>query len=187
MRSGLPRGRTTFACDVHVSGNNRRGHGNVGAKLTTLHPALLGVLCVMHTPSHAKSAKGAKRDRFTVANALGSAERAHHLCVRRPRILLACRTRRRRQACGISEPPQALAPGTNERREPSSRRYRGVVHSVRHRRRAPSNRHTATAAAATQLLLGAINHEVRQEIRSVNTTPKLDTLGLGRGAWKRGR
>jgi hypothetical protein len=51
-------------------------------------------------------------------------ERTAPLCA-----TLACRTRRRRQACGITEPPQALAPGTNERREPSSRRYSGNVRS----------------------------------------------------------
>ena len=36
-----------------------------------------------------------------------------------------------RQACGSTEPPQALAPGTNERREPSSDATEHAVHGAR--------------------------------------------------------
>jgi hypothetical protein len=40
------------------------------AKLTTLQRKGLAALCVMDAPSHAKSAKGAKKDRVTVASHL---------------------------------------------------------------------------------------------------------------------
>jgi len=107
------------------------------------------------------------------ARTLGSAERAHHLCVRRrygcsvalgvkkrvPRALLRRRARsvltkertapiacdvhvsgndRRERRRGDGN-VGGLALGTNRRREPSSRRYRGAIHSVR-RRRAASRR-----------------------------------------------
>ena len=60
-----------MTCDVGVSNPNVRGlsarHLRQAGRLTTLPPALLGVLCVMHAPSHAKSAKAAKKDRLSVA------------------------------------------------------------------------------------------------------------------------
>jgi hypothetical protein len=71
---------------------------------------------------HAKNAKDAKDGRIAVAS---------HLACDVRESGTTSNSERPRPACGITEPPQALAPGTKERREPSSRRYRGTVESSR--------------------------------------------------------
>ena len=86
MRSALPRERTApIVCDVRASNTSSetslrhhrtaaspsaRHQRTPGAKLTTLQQKGLVTLCVMHAPSHAKSAKGAEKDRGTVASHL---------------------------------------------------------------------------------------------------------------------
>ena len=78
----------------------------------TLHPALLGVLCVMHAPSHAKSAKGAKdckgKNRGSGPNVLRSSWRSWRAW--RDERVVSHVGRKEREERG-------------RRREPSSRRY----------------------------------------------------------------
>ncbi|MEI6171642.1 MAG: hypothetical protein WCQ45_04080 [bacterium] len=97
----------------------------------------LGALRVMNGPFHtqdAESAKGARNGRVTVAS---------HL------------------VCDV----RGLGTTSNPNVGDKLRRYTGEVHSVRRRRAAsPSNRRTATTADAAQIFLGAIHHEVRQEV-----------------------
>jgi hypothetical protein len=108
----------------------------------------LGALRVMNGPFHtqdAESAKGARNGSVTVAShAFGSNERT-----------------RRTIVCDV----RGLGTTSNPNVGDKLRRYTGEVHSVRRRRAAsPSNRCTATTADAAQIFLGAIHHEVRQEV-----------------------
>jgi hypothetical protein len=94
----------------------------------------LGALRVMNGPSHAKSVRVAKKDRFSVASELVS---------------------------DVGESRTTSNPNVGDKLR---RYTGGVHSVRRRRAASPSNRRTATTAGAAQIFLDAIHHEVRQEV-----------------------
>jgi hypothetical protein len=100
---------------------------------------------------------------------------------------------RRSQACGISEPPQALAPGTNERRRqaptlpPSSLGVPCAMHGRSCAKSAKDARTASTRTAGSELRyfpallgnLGALRVMRSVEVLAANLTPRTQRAATG--------